>query len=494
MAAFLLLLFSPMAIEDGSLSSEELDNRVTAIVSARRRCGPTAVWYCLRRLGRDVRVQEVFDRVAVGSEGVSAQALLDLCSSFGAPAKGVFGSRQNIESLPIPSILIIDSRHCVVYEGISPSGQEVRVFEPTNAGLRTVSMEVVQRQWTGEAIVFSEPQMSLAAFMCVIFASMVGLASVVILASQRLAKGETGNAIGDQAMRPSRTGFTLAELLVVIAILGVLMALILPAIMFARKAAHKTECANNLRQIGIALNNYHQAEHVLPPGCSYQDGKGPQPHMSWLARLLPYVERDELWRVTLEAYAQEKSFLVNPPHVGLNTVIPTFLCPSDGRPGYYSDSRFLVAYTSYLGMEGTNQFKKDGVLFLDSRVRITDVRDGSSHTLFVGERPASADGGLGWWYAGWGQSKDGSGDMVLGVREHNVRSPWAGSAGCPVGVYEFGPPRGNDCDAFHFWSHHPGGAHFLFGDNSVRFLRYSAAPLMPALATRAGREPVQVPD
>ncbi len=288
--------------------------------------------------------------------------------------------------------------------------------------------------------------------------------------------------------------FTLAELLVIIGILSVLMGLILPAIMHAREAANKANCASNLRQLGIALNNYHQVERALPPGCSYQDGKDPQPHMSWLARLLPYVEREQLWRITLDAYAQEKFFLNNPPHVGLETMISTFTCPSDGRvrrPGGAGSKR--VGYTSYLGLEGTNQFKRDGVLFLDSSVRITDVRDGASYTLFVGERPPSADGILGWWYAGWGQGKDGSGDMVLGVREHNVGSAWAGSGSCPVGIYDFRPPDGK-CDAFHFWSHHPGGAHFLFGDNSVRFLKYSANPLMPALATRAGGEAVEIPD
>src|SRR5207244_2898670 len=144
------------------------------------------------------------------------------------------------------------------------------------------------------------------------------------------------------------------------------------------------------------------------------------------------------------------------------------------------------------GVEGTNQTTKDGVLFLDSRVRLEDVKDGTSHTLMVGERPPSADLVFGWWYAGWGQSKDGSGDMVLGVRERYVSDL---APGCPRGPYAYGPGKvNNQCDTFHFWSTHIGGAHFLFADGSVHFLLYSAAPLLPALATRAGGESVTVPE
>jgi prepilin-type processing-associated H-X9-DG protein len=145
-------------------------------------------------------------------------------------------------------------------------------------------------------------------------------------------------------------------------------------------------------------------------------------------------------------------------------------------------------------VSGTNQFRKDGVLYLDSQTRFAAITDGLSQTLFVGERPPSAQGNFGWWYGGWGQNKDGSGDTVLSVRERNLNSIYA--PGCPVGPYEFGPGRiDNQCDTFHFWSLHiGGGAHFLFGDGSVRFLRYSAAPLMPALATRSGGETFMLPD
>jgi prepilin-type processing-associated H-X9-DG protein len=110
----------------------------------------------------------------------------------------------------------------------------------------------------------------------------------------------------------------------------------------------------------------------------------------------------------------------------------------------------------------------------------------------VGERPPSADQRLGWWYAGVGQDLNGSAEMVLGVLERNFGT-W--SAVCPPGPFSFGPGRANEqCDAFHFWNLHIGGANFLFADGSVHFLPYSAAPIMPALATRAGGEVAGMPD
>jgi prepilin-type processing-associated H-X9-DG protein len=98
---------------------------------------------------------------------------------------------------------------------------------------------------------------------------------------------------------------------------------------------------------------------------------------------------------------------------------------------------------------------------------------------------------FGWWYAGHGQQVgSGSGDMVLGVREIKVIH----LRGCPIGPYSFGPGRlDNMCDLFHFWSLHSGGGYFLFADGSVRFLGYDANPILPALASRAGGEVVELP-
>ncbi len=279
-----------------------------------------------------------------------------------------------------------------------------------------------------------------------------------------------------------------------IAIVAILIALTLAAVQRVRASADRAECANHLKQIGIALHNYHGVHRVLPPGCSYLNGKDPYPHMSWMTRLLPFLEQQPLWNEATAAFAQN-SFFETPPHYPiLGHIIPVFTCPADSRTmETLSLGAFEVAPTAYQGVEGTNQFKHDGVLYLDSKIRFTDVIDGTSNTLMVGERPPSADMTLGWWYAGWGQEKDGSADSVLGSNELNTYPETRDS--CPPGPYEFGRGKvDNQCDVFHFWSLHPGGANFLMVDGSVHFIRYDAAPLMPALATRNGREVVALPD
>jgi prepilin-type N-terminal cleavage/methylation domain-containing protein/prepilin-type processing-associated H-X9-DG protein len=294
-----------------------------------------------------------------------------------------------------------------------------------------------------------------------------------------------------------RAAFTLIELLVVIGIVGILIALALPAIQRARDSAARLQCAYNLKQIGLGLHQYHDANKAFPPGVRWQKGKDPQRLASWLTQILPYVEQQSLWSATQNAYRQSPSARNNPPHIGLATVMPLFVCPADDRgwqPQFAPKDKINVALTSYLGVEGQSVEKLDGILFRDSRVRIAEVTDGTSNTLLVGERPPSADLQFGWWYAGAGQRFTGSCDSVLGVREKNLLRVTAGS--CPPGYYSFGPGSlGNQCDMYHFWSPHAGGGtNFLFADGSVRFLHYDAAPIMPALASRAGNEVVTIPD
>ncbi len=294
---------------------------------------------------------------------------------------------------------------------------------------------------------------------------------------------------------PKRPAFSLIELLVVIAIISVFLGLIIPAVQKVRSAAGRIRCANNLRQLALATHQYHDHYGSLPAGLSYEHGKSQFLYMSWLARILPYIDQENLWQLTEQAYRTDRDFYHNPPHVGFATVVQAFNCPADGRVAEAQVSRntFLVGLTSYIGVEGTNLNKRDGVLFVDSRIRLTDVTDGTSNTLLAGERPPSSDFWWGWWYAGTGQRQTGSGDMVLGARELNVLSYLQGI--CPPGPYHFAAGRIKDeCDRFHFWSLHNGGANFVFVDCSVRFLTYSADPMLPALATRAGGETAAAPE
>jgi prepilin-type processing-associated H-X9-DG protein len=184
-------------------------------------------------------------------------------------------------------------------------------------------------------------------------------------------------------------------------------------------------------------------------------------------------------------------------HPGYSTRLRQLVCAADDpfRNPHIKDIDMMP--TSYLGINGRNQVRPDGLLYFESRHSWADVRDGLSQTLLIGERPHDFAYGFaaGSWYGGWVFTR-GTGEVTMGVEERNIWSI-VGSAvqvtNCPDGPYRFQPGSfRNPCSAFHFWSLHPGGANFVFADGSVRFLPYSAADVMPALASRAGGEVVSV--
>ena len=286
----------------------------------------------------------------------------------------------------------------------------------------------------------------------------------------------------------TRPAFTLVELLLVVAIVAVLTGLTLAAVQNVRAAAAAAVCKNNLRQLALALHQYHDAKRSLPPGAASLTSD--HPFMTWLTHALPWVEQPALWDAAVRAYGQDGSFSSPPHRLTRSTPVRVFLCPTESRPIATPTPSTTAAVTDYLGVTGDNY--DEGVLYYASRVRLSEITDGHSHTLMIGERPPSADQWFGWWYAGVGQRLDGTVDSHLATRQLNqtFRAPT-----CPFGPYRFRPGSPDDlCSAFHFWSRHAGGAHFAFADGSVRFLRYSADPLLPALATRAGGETVPPPD
>jgi prepilin-type N-terminal cleavage/methylation domain-containing protein/prepilin-type processing-associated H-X9-DG protein len=278
-----------------------------------------------------------------------------------------------------------------------------------------------------------------------------------------------------------RRGFTLVELLVVIAIIGVLIGLLLPAVQKIREAANRIKCANNLRQIGLALHHYSDTEGSLPSGVNdpgqrpggpkwwtypsgpqYRDGY--RAYWSWLALILQYIEQDNLYSLadTWSKNSVSPAGGVNPPYGPdghywpwgdvpgtpgqnnpvLSVPVQLYTCPSESRNISVEDSFGApVAFTDYLGVagfrtkpwpygfadlvggDGNSRFatkeSANGVLYFRSTVRLTDIIDGTSNTFLVGERPPSNDFFFGWWFAGSGIDGSGRGDVVLGPREYD---------------------------------------------------------------------------
>lgn len=323
-------------------------------------------------------------------------------------------------------------------------------------------------------------------------------------------------------------GFTLVELLVVIAIIGILVGLLLPAVQAAREAGRRAQCLNNLKQLGLGLHLHHDTHRVFPPahlvgltwystykrepppggltaGSSYP-AQGP--FWSWATRIAPFIEQGNLYNLfDKRGVSDAWPWWQFHPDTGVGlheTIAPSFVCPSDLRGGQLSrlSGGGRAALTSYLGVSGRNQFKEaqgqDGMLYVNSSVRMRDVTDGLTNTLLVGERPPSSDLEYGWIWAGAGDHPHfGAADVVLGVFER---------AGSPSFMPDFFRP-GQIIDPgslhrYHFWSLHPGGANWLLTDGSVRFISYMAGgpqntsgqPYTPtiieSLATRSGSEVV----
>jgi prepilin-type N-terminal cleavage/methylation domain-containing protein len=297
--------------------------------------------------------------------------------------------------------------------------------------------------------------------------------------------------------------FTLVELLVVIAIIGVLVALLLPAIQAAREAGRRCSCQNQLTQLILAVQSYENLHSVYPPG-TIDNAKGPivnaalptSYHHGWIVQILPYIGQENTWHVI------DKSVGVyHPLNATPAAVVQKFVrCPSDGSTGRNAALSNYAA--SHHDKEKPIDVEDTGVFFLNSRISFDDVTDGVSNTIFIGEKVPDA------WDFGWMSGTRGTLrntgiplNWFTGTRK--LPSPVFG--GPPPDAIDFGPIPGLDeIDPAReevavgedasvpgtrssvlpgsplfvggFGSMHPIGAQFAIGDGSVRFISDTVTP------------------
>ena len=295
-----------------------------------------------------------------------------------------------------------------------------------------------------------------------------------------------------------RTGFTLIELLVVIGIIGVLVGLLLPAVQQAREAMRRSQCQNHLRQIGLALHNYHGSAQAFPAGYyTNVDASGNEtgPGWGWGSAVLPQLEQAGMYEqikfnIGIEQPANSKARV---------QTISVFNCPSDSKPdvwqaskrdlatGAYLSNICDFATANYVGLFGTFEpgVGGDGIFFRNSKIGLRDITDGSSTTLMVGER--SFDLGEATWT---GAILDAvivpeSGDGVGTGPPESSSSLVLGHTGDGYG------PGDRRSHVNQFYGHHSGGVNFLLGDGHVSLVTSSLDyKLYQALTTRAGHEVV----
>ncbi len=279
-------------------------------------------------------------------------------------------------------------------------------------------------------------------------------------------------------------GFTLIELLVVIAIIAVLIALLLPAVQQAREAARRSQCKNNLKQIGLALHNYHDSVLAFPMGQTAYQGN---PRMSYFQPLLPYIDQANLFNLLatwLAANPGNQVYNFTPQNA---TIIPGGMCPSDPANPRTSAEGF---HANYLPCAGSTDFggiaagtPSNGVFYPISSTRIRDVTDGMSNTVFTGEILLSSD------------TSDRRGRLYNAYDANTLVStlyPPNTTVGdkeltCISGIATPCVTTGNNILSFR--SLHVGGAHVLLGDGGVRFISNNISSVtFNGLGTRAGAE------
>jgi prepilin-type N-terminal cleavage/methylation domain-containing protein/prepilin-type processing-associated H-X9-DG protein len=288
--------------------------------------------------------------------------------------------------------------------------------------------------------------------------------------------------------RFARRAFTLIELLVVIAIIAVLIGLLLPAVQKVREAAARMKCTSHLKQIGLALHNYHDGNNRLPPGGSgptiggFAAAPGMTGSIGYTVYILPYVEQDNVYRQmnTTVNYDQSPNLIAAP------YLIPIYQCPSAvvTESGLVTGKTFH--YPGVAGPKGINPqtgqsynmtngtqggVSHHGILGPNSRVTLTGITDGTSNTFLVGELSWKDANCYRPWTRGW--DSDAMAATKNLVNPLNT-VPYNGS---------------NNFNDVSFGSQHSGGANFLMADGSVRFVQQSIdLNVLKAAASRDGGE------
>ncbi|EDL62371.1 DUF1559 domain-containing protein [Gimesia maris] len=289
----------------------------------------------------------------------------------------------------------------------------------------------------------------------------------------------------------AKRGFTLIELLVVIAIIAILIALLLPAVQQAREAARRSTCKNNMKQLGIALHNYHETHRIFPQmhveyarNTDY-DPPGGESFLPWSVMILPFMDQAPLYnKINMNAAWRDSSnsnAVLQPTLI--KTPIATFACPSDPADGLnpnignYGKSNYVGPYSCYRLLPGTTTISGVTPAWANHTARnMKSFRDGLSNVILLGER--TTEGGYnGAIWAGAHNSLHSSAGYIGNWYYHTavVRTfqGWSTNSDQALSSYYMINGKNNTGGAANGWglsSSHEGGCHFLLGDGTVRFI------------------------